>query len=217
MNIKELASHIDHTVLGVCTTEAQVRQAVRTAVRYGAASVCIPPVWVRAAADEAAGRVPVCTVIGVPNGYQTTAVKCYEARQAIADGASEIDMVICLGPVKEGRFDLVEEEIRAVREATRGRILKVIIETCLLNEEEKIALCHAVSRAGADFIKTSTGFSTGGATEEDVALLRRHVAPEVRVKAAGGIATEEQAEQMCRAGADRIGSSRILRDPGQNP
>lgn len=211
MNIKELASHIDHTVLGVCTTEAQVRRAVRTAVRYGAASVCIPPVWVRAAADEAAGRVPVCTVIGFPNGYMTTESKAFEAKDALENGASEIDMVINIGWLKDGKYDLVSDEIRALKSVCGDKILKVIIETCLLTDAEKVKMCQIVTVAGADYIKTSTGFSSGGATFDDIKLFAEHIGPNVKIKAAGGISSMADAEKFLALGADRLGTSRIVK------
>jgi deoxyribose-phosphate aldolase len=180
-------------------------------VRYGCASVCIPPSYVAQAADYLGGRVPVCTVIGFPNGYATTAVKCYEAADAVANGASEIDMVVNLGWVRDGRDEDILAELRAVRAACPTQTLKVIIETCLLTEAEKLRLCDLVTASGADFIKTSTGFAGGGATPEDVALLRAHVGSEVQVKAAGGIADLDDAANYLALGATRLGTSRVVK------
>ena len=174
------------------------------------ASVCIPPSFVKQAAEYLKGRVPVCTVIGFPNGYNTTAVKVYETAEAVENGADEIDMVVNLGWVKDGLYDEVGSEISQLKATCGDRILKVIVETCLLNQEEKIRLCQVVSESGADYIKTSTGFSTGGATREDVALLRQYTAPSVKVKAAGGIASKEDAEAFLALGADRLGTSRLV-------
>jgi deoxyribose-phosphate aldolase len=211
MDIRKILSKCDHTLLRPDSTWAEIRRLCDEGVRYGVASVCIPPSFVRRAADYLAGRLPVCTVIGFPNGYSAPSVKAAEARQAVADGADELDMVVNLGLVKDGQFDAVLEEILLVRTACPGKILKVIIETCLLTEAEKIRLCTVVSASGADFIKTSTGFSTGGATAADVALLRRHTDPAVKVKAAGGIAALADAEQFLALGADRLGTSRIVK------
>ena len=211
MEIKEILARVDHTLLRPDARWEEIRAICDEGIRYGCASVCIPASFVRQAADYAAGRVPVCTVIGFPNGYTTTAVKCFEAADAVENGAAEIDMVVNLGWVKEGRDDLVTEEIRRVKAECGDHILKVIVETCLLTEEEKIRMCRAVSEAGADFIKTSTGFSTAGATREDVALFKKHVAPGVRIKAAGGIAGIADAEDFIALGADRLGTSRIVK------
>ncbi len=180
-------------------------------MKYGAASACIPAAYVKQAAQYAGQKLPVCTVIGFPNGYSTTEVKVFEARDAIEKGASEIDMVVNVGFLKDRRDKEVEEEIRAVKEACGDRILKVIIETCLLTEEEKIKMCEIVTRAGADYIKTSTGFSTAGATFADVELMKRHVGEGVKVKAAGGISSFADAEEFVRLGADRLGTSRLIR------
>jgi deoxyribose-phosphate aldolase len=206
-----LLSHVDHTLLKPEASWEQIKKLCDEAVSFSTASVCIPPSFVKSASEYLHGRIPVCTVIGFPNGYHTTSVKCFEASEAVQNGAEEIDMVVNFGWIKEGRFDLEEEEIRRVKEACHGKILKVIIEACLLTREEKIKMCKTVSIAGADFIKTSTGFSSGGATFEDVALLRKEVAPEVRVKAAGGISTLEDARRFLELGADRLGTSRIVR------
>ena len=211
MELKEILSKVDHTLLTQTATWEEIRQICDDGVKYGCSSVCIPASYVKQAAEYVAGKIPVCTVIGFPNGYSTTAAKCFEAEDAVANGASEIDMVINIGWVKDGKFDEVEQEIRAVKVSCHGRILKVIIETCFLTEEEKIRMCQVVSAAGADFIKTSTGFGGGGATREDVALFAKHVAPEVRIKAAGGIADLQDAEDFVNLGASRLGTSRIVK------
>ena len=211
MDLKRIAHAVDHTLLDPCCTTEQIEALCREAKRFEAASVCVPPCHVAAAAGFLAGALPVCTVIGFPNGYSTRAVKCAEAREAIALGASEIDMVANLCRVREGRFDLVEEEIAAVKEACAGRILKVIVETCRLTEEEKRRLCAVVAAGGADFIKTSTGFGGGGATFEDVALLRACSPATLKVKASGGIGSLEDAQRFLDLGAERLGTSRLLR------
>ena len=211
MDVKEILSHCDHTLLAQTATWEQIRALCDDGLRYGTASVCIPPCYVKPAKEYVGGRLAVCTVIGFPNGYQTTAVKAFEAAEAIREGADEIDMVIHLGMVKEGRFDKVLEEIRTLRAVCGSRVLKVIIETCLLTQEEKETLCRIVTQAKADYIKTSTGFSTGGATFEDVALMRRLSGPEVKVKAAGGISSLEDAKRFLELGADRLGTSRIVK------
>lgn len=211
MNTKNIVKTVDHTLLKQCSTTGDIEALCAEAVKYGAASVCVPPCHVTAAANYLKGALPVCTVIGFPNGYSTTAVKCFETADAVANGAEEIDMVVNLGLVREGRFDEVLAEIKAVKAACGGRLLKVIIETCLLSEEEKIELCRVVSESGAEFIKTSTGFGGGGATREDVALLRRECAGHVRVKASGGIASLEDAEDFIRLGAERLGTSRVIK------
>ena len=211
MELKEILSKVDHTLLTQTATWEEIRQICDDGVKYGCASVCIPASYVKQAVEYVAGKIPVCTVIGFPNGYSTTAAKCFEAEDAVANGASEIDMVINIGWVKDGKFDEVEQEIRAVKVSCHGRILKVIIETCFLTEEEKIRMCQVVSDAGADFIKTSTGFGGGGATREDVALFAKHVAPEVKIKAAGGIANLQDAEDFVNLGASRLGTSRIVK------
>ncbi|MBO5898874.1 MAG: deoxyribose-phosphate aldolase, partial [Clostridia bacterium] len=196
---------------GVAATWEDIRALCDDGMRYGTASVCIPPAYVKMAKEYVGDRLAICTVIGFPNGYSTATVKCAEAADAIASGADEIDMVIHVGALKDGRDADVTDEIRAVKAACGDHILKVIIETCLLTEDEKIRACHAVTAAGADYIKTSTGFSTGGATREDVALLRANVGAEVKVKAAGGISSIKDAEDMVALGADRLGTSRIVR------
>lgn len=211
MDKKEILKHVDHTLLSQAATWEEIKQILDEAVEYGTASACIPPSYVKQAADYVNGKLPVCTVIGFPNGYSTTEVKVYEAENAVANGASEIDMVINIGWLKDGKCEQVEEEIRRVREACRGKILKVIIETCLLTEEEKISMCRIVTRAGADYIKTSTGFSTGGATFADVELLKKYVGEHVKVKAAGGISSFIDAETYLGLGADRLGTSRLVR------
>lgn len=211
MELKEILSKVDHTLLAQGATWSEIKTICDDGIKYKTASVCIPPSYVKRAAEYVSGRLKICTVIGFPNGYNTTAVKCAETEDAVNNGADEIDMVINIGQVKDGEFDLVLDEIKAVKNACRGKLLKVIIETCLLSENEKIRLCSVVSESGADYIKTSTGFSTGGATFEDVALMRKHSAPHLKVKAAGGIASLEDAEKMVELGADRLGTSRIVK------
>lgn len=211
MDERTILAAVDHTLLDPAATWEQIRAVCDDGVRYHTATVCIPQNYVHRAAAYLEGRLPVCTVIGFPTGSQTTAVKCTEAADAVKNGAAELDMVVPLGFVKEGRFNEVAAQIRAVKAAGEGRLLKVIIETCRLTDEEKITLCGVVSEAGADFIKTSTGFSTGGATKEDVALLVRHAAPGVRVKAAGGIRSLADAEEFLRLGASRLGTSAVVR------
>lgn len=211
MEWQEILSHVDHTLLKQEARWEDIQKIVDEGIRYECASVCIPPSYVKQAAEYAQGKVKVCTVIGFPNGYNTTAVKCFEASDAVENGADEIDMVVNLGWVKDGLYQQVLSEIRAVKEACRGKTLKVIIETCLLTQEEKEQLCHVVSESGADYIKTSTGFSTGGATAQDVALLREHSAPELKVKAAGGISSKEDAQEFLALGADRLGTSRLVK------
>ena len=209
--IREILSACDHTLLRQDAVWEEIRQLIDDALRFGTASVCIPPSFVAEAAEYAGGRMPICTVIGFPNGYQKTEVKVFETEQAVADGADEIDMVINIGWLKAGKTEDLSREIRLVRAACPGKILKVIIETCLLTEEEKIAMCRLVTESGADFIKTSTGFAGGGATFSDVDLFRRHVGPGVRIKAAGGISTLEDAEEFLRLGASRLGTSRVVK------
>ena len=206
----EMFPFIDHTLLKQDATWQQIRELCQEGMDYGGASVCIPPSFVLQAADFVQGKVPICTVIGFPNGYQSTAVKVFEAAQAVKDGASEVVMVIHIGRVKEGRFDDVLQEINAVKEACGEKILKVIIETCLLTEEEKITLCQLVSRSKAEFIKTSTGFAGGGATLADIRLFREHVSNGTKIKAAGGIKTVKDAEDFLAAGAERLGTSSLL-------
>ena len=211
MELSEILSRCDHTLLRTDASSEEIRRLCDEAVKYGCASVCIPPCHVPGAKKYLAGRVPVCTVIGFPNGYMTTAAKAFEAADAVQKGADEIDMVINLAMVKDADWQAVAEDIAAVRRATEGKVLKVIIECCLLTEAEKLELCRIVSESGADFIKTSTGFSTGGATREDVALLRKNCAPQVKVKAAGGIKTLQDAEDFINLGAERLGTSRIVK------
>lgn len=211
MNIEEILSRVDHTLLTQGATWEEIKQICDDAAAFHTASVCIPPSYVKQAAQYLGETVPVCTVIGFPNGYQTSEVKQFETKQALQSGAKEIDMVINIGWVKEGRFDLVEEEIRSLKEICGDHVLKVIIETCLLTEQEKIKLCHVVTRAGADYIKTSTGFSTAGATFDDVKLFAQHVGEGVKIKAAGGISSLADAEKFIALGADRLGTSRIVK------
>lgn len=207
MNNSDILKHVDHTLLLQGATWEEIKQICDDAIKYETASVCIPPSYVRQAADYMQGKIPVCTVIGFPNGYMTTAVKEFETKDAIANGAAEIDMVINIGWVKDGRFDLVEDEIRTLKAACGNKILKVIIETCLLTEEEKIKMCDVVTASGADYIKTSTGFSTAGATFEDIELFAKHVGPNVKIKAAGGISTMDDAKKFIELGAERLGTS----------
>ena len=209
--LKPILARVDHTLLSQTATWDQIRAICDDGVKYGCASVCIPASYVKQAAEYVAGKIAVCTVIGFPNGYDTTAAKCFEASDAVKNGASEIDMVINVGWVKDRLYDKVLEEIKAVKAACGGKLLKVIIETCLLTEEEKIELCRVVSESGADYIKTSTGFGGGGATREDVALFKKHVAPHVKIKAAGGIADLNDARDFIALGADRLGTSRIVK------
>ena len=209
--LQEILSRVDHTLLAQGATWEEIRTICDDGIRYGCASVCIPASYVKQAAEYVAGRIPVCTVIGFPNGYDTTAAKCFEAADAVKNGASEVDMVINIGWVKDRRYDDVLSEIKAVKAACDGRLLKVIIETCLLTDEEKIEMCRVVSESGAEFIKTSTGFGGGGATREDVALFKAHVAPHVKIKASGGIANLQDAEDFINLGAQRLGTSRIVK------
>lgn len=210
MDQKEILAKVDHTLLLVTATWEEIRELCDDAMRYGTASVCIPPCYVRQAKEYVGGRMKVCTVIGFPNGNHTTAVKVFEAKDAVENGADELDMVINIGMVKAGDFGGVLEEIRAVRAACPGRLLKVIIETCLLTEAEKIKLCQVVTESGADFIKTSTGFSAAGATFADIALFAAHVG-DIGIKAAGGISSMEDAERFLMLGATRLGTSRIVK------
>ncbi len=211
MDIRDILSKVDHTVLSQTATWDDIRALCDDGMRYGTASVCIPAWYVRRAADYCAGRLPICTVIGFPNGYSTTQTKAFETRDAVGNGADEIDMVIAVGALKAGDTDAVRRDIDAVREACAGKVLKVIIETCLLTDEEKAAMCRVVADAGADYIKTSTGFNIGGATAHDVALLVRESKGRIRVKAAGGIKTYEDMEEFLSLGADRLGSSSAVR------
>lgn len=211
MNIQEIMKKVDHTLLGQAATWEEIRQILDDAMKYETASACIPASYVKQAAEYVQGKLPICTVIGFPNGYSTTATKVFETKDAIANGAAEIDMVINVGMLKDKRYAELEEEIRQIHEACGGKILKVIIETCLLTDEEKIKMCEIVTKAGAEFIKTSTGFSTAGATFDDVALMRKHVGPQVQVKAAGGISSFDDAEKFIELGAARLGTSRLVK------
>lgn len=211
MDIEKILSKVDHTLLSQTATEAQIYALCDEGIKYKTASVCIPLSYVKRAKEYVGDRLPICTVIGFPNGYSTESVKCFEAAEAVALGADEIDMVINIGDVKNGDFGKVLCEIKAVKKACAGRLLKVIIETCLLTTEEKIKMCRVVSRSGADYIKTSTGFSTGGATAEDIKLFAEYTEPHVKIKAAGGISTLEDAELFLELGASRLGTSRIIR------
>lgn len=207
----KLLSHVDHTLLRPDATWTEIKQICDDALQYHTASVCIPASYVRTCADYLQGRIPVCTVIGFPNGYSTTAVKVFETADAIQNGADEIDMVINLGWVKDGCWDKITQEIADIKSACNGKVLKVIIETCLLTDAEKIKMCQIVTDVGADYIKTSTGFSTGGATREDVALFAAHVGSSVKIKAAGGISSLQDGEDFLALGADRLGTSRIVK------
>ncbi len=210
-DVKNILAHVDHTLLSQTATWSEIRALCDDGMKYGTASVCIPASYVKQAAAYVAGKLPICTVIGFPNGYDTTAAKCFEATDAVRNGADEVDMVINIGWVKDGRWDDVLAEIRAVKTACEGKLLKVIIETCLLTDDEKIRMCGIVSESGADYIKTSTGFSKAGATREDVALFARHVAPHLKIKAAGGISSLEDAQAFLDLGASRLGTSRIVK------
>lgn len=211
MDVKEMLKHVDHTLLAQTSTWEQIKKICDDAVAYGTASVCIPPSFVKQAKDYVQDKMAVCTVIGFPNGYMTTATKEFETKDALANGADEIDMVINIGWAKEHRYDLITQEIATLKAACGDKILKVIIETCLLDEDEKIALCKCVTDAKADYIKTSTGFSKAGATFDDIRLFAAHIGPNVKMKAAGGISTLEDAEQFLALGADRLGTSRIIK------
>ena len=211
MDQKELLKTVDHTLLTQTATWEEIRQILDDAIVYGTASACIPAAYVKQSADYVDGKLPICTVIGFPNGYHTTAVKVFETKDAIANGASEIDMVINIGWLKDGKYQEIEDEIRQIHEACGGKILKVIIETCLLTDAEKIKMCELVTNAGAEFIKTSTGFSTAGATFADVKLMKEHIGKNVKVKAAGGIASLDDAQEFIKLGADRLGTSRIIK------
>ena len=211
MDIREILGKCDHTLLLQTSTWEEIKALLDDAIRYGTASVCIPPCYVKQAADYAAGRMAVCTVIGFPNGNHTTACKVFETRDAIENGADEIDMVINVGQLRAGNEDYVLNEIREIKAACGEKILKVIIETCLLTREEKITMCRLVTEAGADYIKTSTGFSTAGATFEDVALFAEYVGENVKIKAAGGISSIADAEKFIELGASRLGTSRIVK------
>ena len=211
MNTEEMLKHVDHTLLLQGATWAEIKKICEDAVKYHTASVCIPASYVKQAKEYMGDRMNICTVIGFPNGYSTTATKVFEAKDAIANGAVEIDMVINIGWLKDGRYDDILTEIKALKAACGTLILKVIIETCLLTDEEKIKMCEIVTQSGADYIKTSTGFSTAGATFDDVRLFAEHVGKNVKIKAAGGIATLDDAEKFLELGADRLGTSRIVK------
>ena len=211
MNLTDILAKCDHTLLTQTATWEDIRAVCDDGMRYHTASVCIPACYVKQAKDYVEGKLPICTVIGFPNGYDTTAAKCFMASDAVDNGADEVDMVINIGWAKAGLWEAVTEEIAAVKAACKGKLLKVIIETCLLTDEEKIQLCKCVSDSGADYIKTSTGFSTAGATFEDVALFAKYVAPHVKIKAAGGISSLEDAEKFITLGASRLGTSRIVK------
>lgn len=211
MELSKILAAVDHTLLAQGATWEEIRAVCDDGVRFKTASVCIPASFVRQAKEYLGDKLAVCTVIGFPNGYSTTAVKCFEAEDAVKNGADEIDMVINLGWVKDRRWADLLAEIQAVKAACGGKLLKVIIECCLLTEEEKIQMCRIVTDSGADYIKTSTGFGGGGATREDVALFARHIGPRVKIKAAGGIATLQDAEDFIALGASRLGTSRIVK------
>ena len=211
MEVKGILSKCDHTLLSQTATWEEIRALCDDGIRYGCASVCIPASYVQQAAEYVEGKIPVCTVIGFPNGYDTTNAKCFMAYDAVENGADEIDMVINLGWVKDKKWDDLLDEIREVKGSCNGKILKVIIECCMLTEEEKIKLCEIVTASGADYIKTSTGFGGGGATREDVALFAKHIGPNLKIKAAGGIANLQDAEDFINLGADRLGTSRVVK------
>ena len=211
MELSQILAKCDHTLLAQTATWADIRAVCDDGLKYHTASVCIPASFVKQAKEYVGGKLPICTVIGFPNGYATTASKCFMASDAVDNGADEVDMVINIGWAKEGKFDAITSEIAAVKASCKGKLLKVIIETCLLTDEEKIALCKCVSDSGADFIKTSTGFSKAGATFHDVELFAQHIAPHVKIKAAGGISSLEDAEKFIALGASRLGTSRIVK------
>jgi len=211
MDIKEILSTVDHTLLLQGSTWEEIKLICDDGMKYGVASVCIPPSFVKRASEYVGNKLPICTVIGFPNGYNTTEVKVFETKNAIENGAAEIDMVINIGLVKEKNYSAITEEIKAIKNACGDKILKVIIETCLLTDEEKIELCKCVTDAKADYIKTSTGFSTNGATLEDIILFKENVGPEVKIKAAGGVSSLESAEEFIKAGSSRLGTSRIVK------
>ena len=211
MNVNEILKHVDHTLLLQGATWEEIRQICDDGIKYQTASVCIPPCYVKQASEYVQGKVVICTVIGFPNGNMTTKTKEFETKDAIENGADEIDMVMNIGWLKDKKYQDVEQEIRTLKEACGDKILKVIIETCLLAEEEKIKMCELVTNAGADYIKTSTGFSTGGATFDDIQLFAKHVGEGVKIKAAGGISSMDDAEKFLTFGADRLGTSRIVK------
>ncbi len=211
MNISEILSKVDHTLLSPAAKLSDIKRVIDEGIKYNTASVCIPPSYVKEASEYSNSRIPICTVIGFPNGYMTSKCKCFEAEDAVHNGADEIDMVINLGLLKDRKFDMLLSEIKSVKDACSGRILKVIIETCLLNDDEKIEMCRIISESGADYIKTSTGFSVSGATKEDIILFANNVAPHVKIKAAGGISTIDDAKDFISLGASRLGTSRIIK------
>lgn len=211
MDISEILKKVDHTVLGQASTWSDIKALCDDGIKYNCASVCIPPAYVKQAKEYVGDKLTVCTVIGFPNGYNTTACKVFETEDAVKNGADEIDMVINIGMLKDKRYDDVLNEIKAIKAACHGKLLKVIIESCLLTDEEKVKMCHIVSESGADYIKTSTGFSTGGATREDIKLFAENVAPHLKIKAAGGIASIKDAEDFINLGASRLGTSRIVK------
>ena len=211
MDRNQIMEKVDHTLLAQTATWEEIERICSQAIKYNTASVCIPPSYVKRAADYLNGKIKVCTVIGFPNGYNTTKVKIAETEDALQNGADEIDMVINLGDVKNSQFHKVKAEIKALKQICGDQVLKVIIETCLLTREEKIKMCQVVSESGADFIKTSTGFSTAGATFEDIRLFKENVAPHVKIKAAGGISSFDDAEKFVELGADRLGTSRLVK------
>ena len=211
MELKDILAKCDHTMLAQTATWAEIKSICDDGMKYGTASVCIPASYVKQAKDYVGEKLSICTVIGFPNGYATTASKCFMASDAVENGADEVDMVINIGWVKDGKYDLVLQEIRAIKAACKGKLLKVIIETCLFTDAEKIELCRVVTESGADYIKTSTGFSTAGATFEDVALFAKHIGENVKIKAAGGISSLEDAEKFIALGASRLGTSRVVK------
>ena len=211
MELKDILARCDHTLLGQTATWEEIKAICDDGMKYQTASVCIPASYVKQAKEYVGEKLAICTVIGFPNGYATTAAKCFMANDAVKNGADEVDMVINIGWAKDGKWEEITSEIRDIKAHCNGKILKVIIETCLLTDEEKIALCKCVSDSGADYIKTSTGFSKAGATFADVELFAKHVAPHVKIKAAGGISSIEDAEQFIALGADRLGTSRIVK------
>ena len=211
MELSEILSKCDHTLLAQTATWAEIKAICDDGMKYHTASVCIPAAYVAMAKKYVGSKLPICTVIGFPNGYATKEAKCFMAADAVANGADEIDMVINIGFLKDGREAEILEEIRAVKQACGGKLLKVIVETCFLTEKEKITMCHLVTEAGADYIKTSTGFGSGGATFDDVALFAKHIGPNVKIKAAGGISSLDDAEKFLRLGASRLGTSRIVK------
>lgn len=211
MEFNDILGKVDHTLLAQTSTWEQIKEICDDAVNYKVASACIPPSFVKKAKDHVGENLAICTVIGFPNGYMTTAVKVFETEDAIKNGADEIDMVINIGDLKDKKYDEIVDEIVAIKKACKDKVLKVIIETCLLTEDEKIKMCELVTKAGADYIKTSTGFSTSGATKEDIILFKKHVGSNVKIKAAGGIGSLEDAKDFIELGADRLGTSKVVK------